>query len=91
VGVTGALEGRVWQHKTKAVQGFTSKYNIGWLGWYGCTGDVREAIAMEKRIKGWTRARKGVLIDEMNPQWRDLSADWYDTEPSDGQNGGRSD
>jgi putative endonuclease len=81
VGISSRLEGRVWQHKTKAVEGFTSRYNIGWLVWYGCTGDVREAIAMEKRIKGWTRAKKIELIEEMNPQWRDLSADWYDNPP----------
>jgi putative endonuclease len=38
---------------------------------------VREAIAREKQIKGWTRAKKLVLIEEMNPYWKDLSLDWY--------------
>ena len=75
-GVTNNLERRVSEHKRKLVQGFTSKYGIRWLVYYETTNDVRAAIAREKQIKGWTRARKMALIESANPQWRDLSAEW---------------
>jgi putative endonuclease len=80
VGVTSNLEQRVWQHKNKVAEGFTSRYNVTWLVYYASTNDVLEAIAREKQIKGWARARKLALIREFNPTWRDLSHDWYDTE-----------
>ncbi len=41
------------------------------------TPDVKAAIAQEKRIKGWLRAQKIVLIESVNPKWNDLSADWF--------------
>jgi len=80
VGVTNNLERRVWEHKNKAIEGFTSKYNVNWLVWFAVTNDVREAITAEKKIKGWVRAKKVALIEEINPQWRDLSLDWYTEE-----------
>jgi putative endonuclease len=80
VGVTSNLEQRVWQHKNKVAEGFTARYNVTWLVYYASTNDVLEAIAREKQIKGWTRARKLALIREFNPTWRDLSRDWYSTE-----------
>jgi putative endonuclease len=76
VGVTNDLERRVYQHKHKLVPGFTSKYNISRLVHYEETTDVREAIAREKQIKGWTRRKKAALIEASNPAWVDLSADW---------------
>jgi putative endonuclease len=77
VGVTSNLEQRVYQHKNKLVEGFTSRYDLTHLVYYAETNDVREAIAREKQIKGWTRAKKVALIEEMNPYWEDLSASWY--------------
>jgi putative endonuclease len=77
VGVTNDLERRVYQHKAKAIEGFTSRYSLDKLVYYAATTDVREAIAGEKRIKGWTRAKKVALIEETNPYWDDLSAGWY--------------
>ena len=77
VGVTNNLEQRVAQHKEKLVEGFTSRYGLNELAYYASTKDVREAIAREKQIKGWTRAKKIVLIEEMNPNWDDLSATWF--------------
>ena len=77
VGVTNNLEQRVAQHKEKLVEGFTSRYGLNELAYYASTNDVREAIAREKQIKGWTRAKKIVLIEEMNPNWDDLSATWF--------------
>src|SRR3954468_3878524 len=77
IGVTNNLERRVYQHKHKLVEGFTAKYNLTKLVYYASTNDVREAIAREKQWKGWTRAKKIALIEEMNPIWEDLSSGWY--------------
>jgi putative endonuclease len=77
VGVTNDLERRVYEHKTGRGGGFTSKYKIGWLVYYESTSEVWEALAREKQIKGWTRAKKMALVESMNPNWRDLSADWF--------------
>jgi putative endonuclease len=77
VGVTNDLERRVWEHKNKAVPGFTADYNVNRLVWCEEFREVSDAIAMEKRIKGWSRAKKVALIQEHNPQWNDLSEGWY--------------
>ena len=79
VGVTGNLVTRVNQHKMKATRGFTSKYNVTDLVYYETTSDVLSAIAREKELKGWLRAKKIALIESVNSQWRDLSLEW--TEP----------
>ena len=76
-GVTNDLERRVYEHKHKLVPGFTSKYNITQLVYYEETDDVNIAIAREKQIKGWLRAKKIALIESINPEWKDLSLDWY--------------
>ena len=78
-GVTNDLYRRVYEHKQKLIPGFTQKYNINRLVYYQETSDIREAIAREKQIKGWLRAKKIALIESANPQWRDLSADWFET------------
>jgi putative endonuclease len=77
VGMTNNLEQRIFQHKTELIKGFTSKYGPHKLVYYAGTSDVREAIAGEKRIKDWVRAKKIALIEEANPYWADLSASWY--------------
>ncbi|MCB9153949.1 MAG: GIY-YIG nuclease family protein [Caldilineae bacterium] len=74
-GMTGNLERRVDEHKQKLVPGFTARYNITRLVWFESTPDVKSAIAREKQIKGWLRAKKVALIESVNPQWRDLSED----------------
>jgi putative endonuclease len=84
VGVTNNLERRVSQHKEKHIKGFTSRYNLNELAYYAPTNDVREAIAREKQIKGWTRAKKIALIEEINPNWDDLSDAWYSTPKQSG-------
>ncbi|MBL8063527.1 MAG: GIY-YIG nuclease family protein [Anaerolineales bacterium] len=76
-GVTSNLERRVYEHKNKLVKGFTSKYNVNQLVHYEETNDVNVAIAREKQIKGWLRSKKITLIESANPQWKDLSLDWY--------------
>ena len=77
IGVTNDLQRRVAQHKSREVEGFTSQYNIDQLVYYEETNDVRAAISREKQLKGWMRIRKIQLVQDMNPDWEDLSADWY--------------
>jgi len=76
-GMTNDLKRRVYQHKRKLIPGFTTKYNIMRLVYYEETNDVRAAIAREKEIKGWLRKKKIALIESMNPEWKDLAADWF--------------
>ena len=75
VGVTNHLTRRVWEHRQKAVPGFTQKYNLTRLVYFEETSDVRSAIAREKQLKGWLRAKKVALIEGVNPEWRDLYED----------------
>jgi putative endonuclease len=77
-GMTDNLERRVQEHKNKLIPGFSQKYNITKLIYYEETNDVYKAIDREKQIKGWLRAKKIALIESCNPEWRDLSLDWYD-------------
>jgi len=77
IGMTNNLERRVYEHQHKLIPGFTSKYNLTRLVYYELTGDVGAAIAREKQLKGWIRARKAALIDSLNPEWDNLSASWY--------------
>ena len=76
-GVTNDLKRRVYEHKSKLVEGFTSKYNINKLVYYDETSDINSAIAREKQIKGWLRRKKIQLIESINPDWKDLSEEWY--------------
>jgi len=75
IGVTSALVQRVWQHKTKAVPGFTTRYRVDQLVYFEAHGDAASAIQREKRLKKWRRAWKIQLIEERNPEWRDLYAE----------------
>jgi putative endonuclease len=79
-GVTSALETRNAQHKRKAIKGFTSKYNVQKLVYFEYTNDVYSAIAREKQIKGWARKKKDALVSSVNPGWKDLSEEWYQSE-----------
>lgn len=75
-GVTNDLRRRVTEHKEGRVSGFTQRYNVNQLMYFAAFRDVRDAIAREKQVKAWTRAKRIELIESMNPQWRDLSLDW---------------
>ncbi len=75
-GVTNDLERRVFQHKAKEIDGFTKKYNIHRLVYFEAFGDIRDAIAREKQVKGSLRAKKVALIESMNPEWKDLAPEW---------------
>ena len=72
VGVTSNLPGRMWQHREKAVAGFTEKYSVGRLVYYEAHDSAEAAIRRERQIKKWNRAWKMQLIEQANPAWRDL-------------------
>ena len=74
-GATSALLKWVWEHKNNVVEGFTRKYGVHTLVWYEVHETMESAIQREKIIKNWKRAWKINVIEEMNPQWRDLYPD----------------
>ena len=72
LGVTNDIVRRVYEHKSKAVAGFTKRYSVDKLVWFEIYDDPTTAIAREKELKKWRRAWKVRLIEEQNPQWIDL-------------------
>jgi putative endonuclease len=77
VGVTNDRLRRLAEHRSKAVSGFSARYNLTRLVYYEETSDIAAAIAREKQIKGWLRMKKIALIESANPHWKDLAADWF--------------
>ena len=75
VGITSDLVKRVWNHKNGLVDGFTKKYGIKMLVYYENHENAQSAIIREKQIKKWRRLWKLRLIEEKNPEWRDLYDD----------------
>lgn len=71
-GVTNNLLRRIYEHKHKMIDGFTKKYNLDKLVYSESFNSPIEAIAAEKKIKGWLRRKKIALIESKNPQWKDL-------------------
>ncbi len=74
-GVTNDLIRRIYEHKNKLQKGFTKKYNLDRLVYYEMYDDIANAIGREKQIKSWTRKKKNLLIDQFNPEWKDLYED----------------
>jgi putative endonuclease len=72
VGMTNDLVHRGAQHKQHAIPGFTKRYNVDRLVYFEHTHDVHAAIAREKEIKSWVRAKKVALVESVNPAWDDL-------------------
>jgi putative endonuclease len=72
IGMTNDLVRRVYQHKTGAAEGFTKKYKVHNLVYFQQGSDVNKVIEREKQLKKWKRAWKLSLIDQFNPQWKDL-------------------
>ncbi|MFH0790919.1 MAG: GIY-YIG nuclease family protein [Candidatus Omnitrophota bacterium] len=72
IGITSDLIKRVWEHKNKFVDGFTKEYNINRLVYYEQYNAPEDAIRREKRLKKYNRQWKLNLIEEMNPDWKDL-------------------
>jgi len=77
-GVTSELQARVSQHKLGLFEGFSKQYGCKTLVWYERHATMLDAIAREKRIKRWRREWKLALIEAENPQWRDLSDEWFE-------------
>ncbi len=78
-GVTSDLLSRISEHKSKKYSSsFTIQYNISKLVYYETFHDIEEAIAREKQIKAGSRKKKIILIESINPEWRDLynELDW---------------
>ena len=76
IGVTGNLRRRIYEHKNELVDGFTKRYHIHKLVYFEQTSDVNAALEREKQLKKWTRAKKNRLVETVNPEWNDISADW---------------
>ena len=77
-GVTNSMIRRVREHKMGVGSGFTAKYKLDRLVYFERFDDIRNAIEREKRIKGWLRIKKISLIVSVNPEWKDLSLEWYE-------------
>jgi len=71
-GVTNNLKKRLFEHREKLINGFTRRYRISKLVYYEVFEDAENAILREKQVKGGSRRKKVLLIDSMNPEWRDL-------------------
>jgi putative endonuclease len=76
-GVTNSLERRINEHRDGRASGFATRYRIFRLVHVETFGDVRDAIAREKEIKGWNREKKLALIDSANPEWKDLAEEVF--------------
>ncbi len=72
IGVTSDLAGRVWQHRTDEIPGFTRQYGVHVLVYFEFFTAMEDAIRREKRMKGWRRAWKIALIEQFNHDWHDL-------------------
>ena len=82
-GLTSNIKKRVWEHKNHVVPGFSDKYKAERLLYYETIGDSLSVIGREKQIKNWRREKKVKLIESINPQWADLSREWYDKSKDD--------
>jgi|SRR5882724_12039922 len=75
IGVTNRLSRRIWEHREGNHPGFAADYRCTKLIYYEWYRDIRDAIARESQLKKWSRTKKVVLINRLNPSWRDLGAD----------------
>ena len=72
IGVTSDLAKRIYEHKNKLVDGFSKKYNLDKLVYFEGTDNIESAIQREKYLKGKSRQFKDKLINDFNPEWKDL-------------------
>jgi putative endonuclease len=72
IGMTSNLQKRAWEHKNDLIEGFTKKYVVHRLVYYELHQDMMSAITREKQMKKWNRAWKVELIEQLNPEWKDL-------------------
>ncbi len=78
IGFTNDLQRRVLEHKEKVIKGFTAKHNVTNLVCFQEFETAEEGLIRERQMKKWKRDWKLRLIEEENPQWKDLSLDWYE-------------
>jgi putative endonuclease len=78
IGITNNIERRMFEHKNKLNKGFSKKYNLNKLMYFEVFKEINDAIKREKNIKKWKREWKINLINKENPEWNDLSMNWYD-------------
>ncbi len=76
-GFTDDIEIRILEHKNKVYDGFTKKFNVSKLVYYGEFKDMKFAKLREKQLKKYNRLWKENLINEMDPEWRDFYEDFY--------------
>lgn len=81
VGVTNNLQRRLTEHRAGLCKGYAFEHGITRLVHFEVTANVRAAIAREKQIKSWSRAKRLALVEQENPEWKDLCAD-PDSAPS---------
>jgi putative endonuclease len=77
-GVTNDLMSRLAEHRGKAVPGNTQKFGISRLIYFEEAERIEDALAREKEIKGWRRAKKLALVKQLNPKFEDLCEGWFD-------------
>ena len=75
IGITSNIDRRIWEHKNNIFEGFSRQYRCHRLVYFESFDDVQKAIAREKQLKRWNRAKKIWLIERVNPAWEDLAAD----------------
>ncbi|MCX5923937.1 MAG: GIY-YIG nuclease family protein [Candidatus Dependentiae bacterium] len=73
IGVTSNLSRRIYEHQQNLMIGFTKRYDIKTLVYTEEHATMPHAIAREKKLKHWGRLQKIKLIEENNPEWKDLS------------------
>ena len=74
IGVTNNIVKRIQEHKEGSIDGFSKRYHLTILVFIEALSSVNDAIAIEKKLKGWTRKKKEALIESQNQEWKDLSA-----------------
>ncbi|PKN51394.1 MAG: hypothetical protein CVU55_12215 [Deltaproteobacteria bacterium HGW-Deltaproteobacteria-13] len=72
IGVTSDLIKRIYEHKQKLIAGFTKEHDVHTFVYYEQHNEIDEAILREKQMKKWNRKWKIRLIEEKNPEWKDL-------------------
>ena len=74
-GMTSNLSARLEQHASGAISSFTSKYKANRLVYVEVADSAEAAFTRERQIKSWRREKRVALIESVNPQWKDLSAE----------------
>jgi len=77
IGLTNDLQRRMFQHRSKAVPGFTREHGVIRLVYFEEYPSITEARARERSLKRWRRDWKLKLIDNFNPEWRDLAEEHF--------------